>query len=623
VTPNERPIESSRGSKDEWVAADDRVIGTAVKWSVAALGLAGILAALAAWWYGQPPPPEPVAEAAPAVVARLAENDKAGAGPPVLPFEDVTADAGIDFVHEPGAYGLKLLPETMGSGAAFADFDGDGDPDLLLVNGDLWPWHDYPADRTRPTQKLYLNRGDGRFIDATAGSGLDTSVYATAPVVGDFDDDGLPDVFIAAVGANRLFRNLGNGRFADVTAAAGVAGENTDWSTCGAFFDADADGDLDLFVCNYVEWSLEIDLSVDYRLTGIGRAFGPPTNYAGQHNRLYRNDGDGRFTDVSESAGIEVAHPTSGQPEGKALAVMPVDVDEDGQLDLVVANDTVRNFLFLNRGGVFEEIGVETGLAFDPDGLATGAMGMDTARIGGTAQRAIAIGNFAGEMTSLYLSQGTPALYADQSSTSGIGPPSRLALTFGVFFFDADLDGRPDLFQANGHLEREIHKVQPSQAYEQSPQLFWNCGDECPRRFVLAGVGDLERPLAGRAAAYADIDGDGDLDILITQVGGSPILLRNNQQTGHRWLRVRLEQDGPNRAAIGASVRLGDTGGPQQSIMPTRGYQAQVMPAAVFGLGNDRQPAEVVVTWPDGTESRHPVAGLNREMIIRRGPVAQ
>ncbi|MEX0915419.1 MAG: CRTAC1 family protein [Wenzhouxiangellaceae bacterium] len=617
MTPRE-----PRDRDDEWVADDDRVIGTALKWSAAALVLAGLLAAAGGWWLTRPAPPESVIEAIPTTPART--GIQASETPPEIPFTDVTEQAGIDFVHETGGYGLKLLPETMGSGAAFADFDADGDTDLLLVNGGLWPWHDYSPDRERPTHKLYLNRGDGRFVDATTGSGLDASFYGTAPVVGDFDGDGLPDVFIAAVGGNRMFRNLGGGRFADVTEASGVAGKVGDWSSCGAFFDADGDGDLDLFVCNYVEWSLDIDLAADYRLTGIGRAFGPPTNYAGTHNRLYRNNGDGTFTDVSARAGIEVAHPDSGRPEGKALAVIPVDINGDGLLDLVVANDTIRNFLFLNRGGTFEELGVETGLAFDPDGHATGAMGMDTTLVDGSGQRAIAIGNFSGEMTSFYLSQGTPELFADQSATSGIGPRSRQALTFGLFFFDADLDGRPDIFQANGHLEQEIHQVQPGQTYAQPPQLFWNCGNECPRRFLEAGGGDLGRPLAGRAAAYADIDNDGDQDILITQVGARPVLLRNDQQTGHRWLRVRLEQDGPNRAAIGAVVRLENVGTlQQQTIMPTRGYQAQVMPAAVFGLGDDPQVPEVVVTWPDGAQSRHPVTGLDRELVIRRARAGQ
>jgi len=604
---------------DDWVAADDRVIGTALRWSVAVLGLAGLLTAAGVWWLTRPAPPETISEAAPATPASVELGTSPQ--PPDMPFTDVTAQAGIDFVHETGAYGLKLLPETMGSGAAFADFDIDGDTDLLLVNGDLWPWHDYPSDHERPVQKLYLNRGDGRFVDATAGSGLDTSVYGTAPVIGDFNGDGLPDVFIAALGENRLFRNLGDGRFEDVTGLAGVAGHSGDWSSCGAFFDADNDGDLDLFVCNYVEWSLDIDLAVDYRLTGIGRAFGPPTNYAGTHNRLYRNNSDGTFTDIGAAAGIEITHPVSGRPEGKALAVVPVDINGDGLLDLVVANDTVRNFLFLNRGGRFGEVGVETGLAFDPEGHATGAMGMDTTLLGATRQRAIAIGNFAGEMTSLYLSHGTPELFADQSATSGIGPPSRLALTFGLFFFDADLDSRPDLFQANGHLEQEIHLVQPGQTYAQPPQLFWNCGDACPRRFLAAGSGDLGRPLAGRAAAYADIDGDGDLDVLITRVADRPVLLRNDQQTGHRWLRVRLEQDGWNRAAIGATVQMKTANTSEtQTIIPTRGYQAQVLPAVTFGLGRQPEHPELIVTWPDGTESRHSVPGLDRELVIQKKP---
>ncbi len=301
-------------------------------------------------------------------------------------------------MHENGAYGLKLLPETMGGGAAFADFDNDGDPDLLLVNGDLWPWHDYPADRKRPVQHLFLNDGTGRFTDATDGSGLDISFYGTAPAVGDFDGDGREDIFIAAVGKNRLFRNLGDGKFIDVTEEAGVAGGAKDWSSCGAFVDIDSDGDLDLFVCNYVQWSREIDLEVDYRLTGIGRAHGPPNNYAGSHNRLYRNNGDGTFSDVSDEAGIEVSRPDTDRPEGKALAVIPAYINDDGLIDLVVANDTVRNFVFINRGGAFEERGVESGLAFDSAGHATGAMGIDIANIETGGPSAVAIGNFSGEM---------------------------------------------------------------------------------------------------------------------------------------------------------------------------------------------------------------------------------
>lgn len=609
---NQRPVPDG-----EWVPADDRIIGTAIRYSLAGLAGAAVVAALAAWWLTRPEPEAVVAEPATEAPARLAESETIE--PPDLPFTDVTRRAGIDFRHENGAYGLKLLPETMGSGAAFADFDDDGDPDLLLVNGDLWPWHDYPPERQRPTHALYFNDGDGGFTDASAGSGLDVSSYGTAPAVGDFDGDGRDDIFIAAVGENRLFRNLGGGRFRDVTASAGVAGADDDWSSCAAFFDMDADGDLDLFVCNYVEWSRQIDLAVDYRLTGIGRAFGPPNNYAGTHNRLYRNDGDGVFTDVSAEAGIRVEHPDTGRPEGKALAVMPTDIDDDGRIDLLVANDTVRNFVFINQGGSFEERGVEMGLAFDPDGHATGAMGIDAARLDAAGQRAVAIGNFANEMTSVYLSQDGHALFADQSATSGVGPASRLALSFGLFFFDADLDGRPDLFQGNGHVEQDINVVQPGQRYAQPPQLFWNCGADCPRRFLPAGSGAMDEPMVGRAAAYADIDGDGDLDILVTQVAQRPVLLRNDQRTGHQWLRVRLRQDAPNRHAIGATVRV--TGGadtPEQLIMPTRSYESQVMPAATFGLGDSTGPVEVEVSWPDGGVSQHDVSGVDREVVISR-----
>lgn len=608
--------EPRKDLETDWVPADDRVIGTAVRWSLAALGAALLLAAAGAWWLTRPVSTEPVVETRTAPPARLPAR---ATSPPALPFTDVTRESGIDFVHGNGAYGLKLLPETMGGGAAFADFDRDGDPDLLLVNGDHWPWHDYGAGHGRPAHHLYFNDGDGRFTDVTRGSGLDESFYGTAPAVGDFDGDGLADVFIAAVGGNRLFRNLGDGRFRDVTDAAGVAGAPDAWSSCAAFVDADGDGDLDLFVCNYVQWSREIDLEVDYRLTGIGRAFGPPTNYAGTHSLLYRNDGDGTFTDVSREAGIQVTHPDTGRPEGKALAVMPAHVNDDALVDLVVANDTVRNFLFINRGGTFEERGVESGLAFDSAGHATGAMGIDSTLLDGSGSRAIAIGNFSSEMTSLYLSQGAPELFADQSATSGVGPPSQLALSFGLFFFDADLDGRPDLFQANGHIESEINTVQPGQHYAQPAQLFWNCGPACPRRFVPAGTGDLDRPLVGRAAAYADIEGDGDLDVLVTQVADRPVLLRNDQSLDHHWLRIGLEQAGMNRRAIGARISVrSPLGPPGQIIMPTRSYQAQVMPAATFGLGRSDGPVSVEVTWPDGIVTAHEVPEVDRKVILSR-----
>ena len=421
---------------------------------------------------------------------------EAAVKPPPIKFTDVTESAGIHFVHQNGAYGERLLPETMGGGVAFLDYDGDGDQDLLLINSDRWPWR--PAPPSRPISRLYRNLGGGKFEDVSSTAGFDLTLYGMGAAVGDYDGDGHLDAYVTALGRNRMMRNVG-GSFIDVTDAAGVAGEADAWSTGAAFFDYDRDGDLDLFVCNYVRWSPEIDREVDYRLTGVGRAYGPPTDFAGVDNYLFRNDGD-RFTDVSAESGIQVPNPATGLPGGKALAALPVDVNGDGWPDVAVANDTVRNFLFLNRGdGSFREAGVELGLAFDTAGLATGAMGIDAAHFANDSRLAIAIGNFANEMTSFYVSRAGADLFSDDAIVAGVGADSRRALTFGLLFLDADLDGRADLFAANGHVEPEIAKVQASQNYAQPAQLFWNCGAQCARPFQLVErrAGDSARR-AGR-----------------------------------------------------------------------------------------------------------------------------
>jgi hypothetical protein len=523
---------------------------------------------------------------------------------PVVQFTDITREAGITFSHSTGAYGDKLLPETMGSGAAFFDYDNDGDQDLLLINSDLWP--DQPAaDENRPTMKLYENDGLGRFTDETELSGLAVPMYGMGVAAGDYDNDGDADLFVTAYGLNHLFRNDG-GRFRDVTADAGVGGAADAWSTSAAFLDIDNDGDLDLFVANYVRWSREIDLDVNFQLTGIGRAYGPPNAYEGSHNFLYRNEGDGSFSDISKESGIQVNNPATGRPMGKALALAPVDFDRDGWMDLLVANDTVQNFFFHNQGaGVFEERGAMLGVAFDRDGKATGAMGTDAAHFRNSTDLGIAIGNFANEMTSLYVTQGSEPPLTDEAIVEGIGPASRRALTFGLFFFDYDLDGRLDLFQANGHLEGDINKVQSSQHYRQPAQLFWNCGNDCGSSFLehsAAGTGDLGTALVGRGASHADIDGDGDLDVLITQNGGSPLLLRNDQALGHHWLRLKLTGTKVNRDAIGAWVELrqGDSVQRRQ-VMPTRSYLSQVEPVLTFGLGSADYVDSLEVFWPDGS----------------------
>jgi hypothetical protein len=535
--------------------------------------------------------------------------------PPPVTFTDITREAGIDFVHVNGSTGEKLMPETIGSGAAFLDYDNDGDQDLLLVNSKWWPGEERePA----PTLAFYRNDGHGRFTDVTAEAGLKITCFGMGAAVGDYDNDGWTDLYITTLGKNMLFRN-DHGRFVDVTAQADVAGLDTDWSTAAAFIDYDNDGDLDLFVGNYVLWSRKIDLEIDFQLTGLGRAFGAPNHFTGANNRLYRNEGNGRFSDVSLAAGITVTDPVSGMPEGKTLAVAPVDYDQDGWIDLFTANDTVRNFLYHNLGnGRFEEVGAMEGIAYDRNGKATGAMGIDAAYFRNDKDLGIGMGNFANEMSSLFVTEDGHAPFADEAILEGFGPASRLALTFGLFFFDYDLDGRLDIFQANGHLEGDINIVQPSQTYAQPAQLFWNCGDACRTPFILAeATGDLTIPMVGRGAAYADIDGDGDLDIIVVQNGRRAVLFRNDQQLGHHWLRVKLEGRAVNRSAIGAVLTLTANGVTQRrSVMPTHSYLSQVELPVTFGLGDAQRVDDLTVIWPNGRSQNVPVAQVDTTLTI-------
>jgi enediyne biosynthesis protein E4 len=363
---------------------------------------------------------------------------------------------------------------------------------------------------------------------------------------------------------------------------------------------------------------------MDFRITGIGRAYGPPNSFEGSYPRLFRNNGNGTFSEVSEKAGMRVVNPATGKPIAKSLGVLPIDLNGDGWMDLVVSNDTVRNFLFLNQhDGTFKEAGSESGIAYDVNGNARGAMGIDAAYYRNDKDLAVNIGNFANEMSALYVSAGPTPRFEDLAIVEGIGAPTRQNLTFGVLFLDYDLDGRLDLFHVNGHIEEQINKVQSSQQYAQPMKLFWNCGAPCQHTFVevpTAQAGALSKAIVGRGAVYADLDGDGDLDLVVTQIGGPALVLRNDQTSGNHWLRVRLEGSGKvNRDGIGSSVELTANGVTQRrQVMPARGYLSQVERTLTFGLGRSASVERLKVYWTDGTTQEVPVPQADREIHIKK-----
>ena len=502
-----------------------------------------------------------------------------------LTLTDVTAGSGIEFDHTTGAFGEKYMPETFGAGVLWLDIDGDGWQDLLFLNGTSWPGR--PESATHPV--LYRNLGDGTFKDVTAGSGLEVPLYGMGGAAADYDNDGDVDVYLTALGPNRLLRGNGDGTFADATDEAAVSAPG--FSTSALWVDYDQDGHLDLFVGNYVEWTPETDLFCT-TAGGDAKSYCTPESYQGQSSTLFGSLGNGTFEDVTSAAGIRA-------PSGKALGVAMLDFDDDGWLDLFVANDTQPDQLFRNAGdGTFEDVGMLAGVAVSDTGVARAGMGVDAADYDRSGRPHLVIGHFSGQMMAFYHNEGS-GLFIDDAPRSAVGRATLPTLTFGCFFFDVDLDGWLDIFAANGHLDDQVELVQSRVNYAQQPQLFHNLGDGRFEEVGPDGSG-LETPLVGRGAAYADYDRDGDLDVVVTANGGPARLLRNDGGNANQLLRIQVEGTDSNRDGIGTRIEVATDGAPQWRLVKTgSSYLSQSELPVTFGLGS-AQRATVRIVWPDG-----------------------
>lgn len=519
--------------------------------------------------------------------------------PPIV-FTDVTAHAGIAFTHDNGAVGNHWYPELFGGGVAVLDLDSDGWPDLLFVNGKAWA-----AGSRRAQHRLFRNNRDGTFRDVTAGSGFDTAnVYGLGASVADYDNDGLDDVFMTTVDGGRLFHNEGRGRFADVSARAGV--RNTEFAVSAAWLDYDRDGLVNLFVGNYVRWSPQSEVRCAQE--GVAGYCGPDS-YKPAASRLYRNLGGGRFDDVSARAGVDA-------PTDKAMGVAVLDVNMDGWPDLFVGSDRVPAKLYRNdTHGRFVEEGVRAGVALSENGAARANMGVDAADFDRSGRPDLVVGNFTNEMLGLYHNE-NGRTFVDVAPRSEVGRASLLAVTWAVFFFDYDLDGWPDIFAVNGGTDES--QVRDARArLSQAPLLLRNLAN---RTFanVSASLGPaINRPIMGRGAAYADFDGDGDLDLAIATLAGPAYLYRNDGGNRRNWLRVRTVGSRANRRGIGAVVRLVSPSGPQwQMVRSGSSYASQSELPVTFGLGSDTRVTTLTVEWPSGTTQTFSGIAANQQVTV-------
>ncbi|MFZ0521505.1 MAG: CRTAC1 family protein [Candidatus Acidiferrales bacterium] len=521
------------------------------------------------------------------LAAPIAQPPQQQSAQPTFRLVDVTNSAGIHFHHNSGAYGGKLLPETLGSGCAFLDFDNDGWQDVLLINGTDWPGH----KRAPSTLRLYQNNRNGTFTDVTRRAGLEIEMYGMGVAVGDYNNDGFPDIFITCVGQSRLFQNNKKGAFVDVTHSSGLAGRQA-LSTSALWFDYDRDGLLDLFVCNYVKWSAEHDVFCS--LDGTHKSYCTPEAYRGETCWLFRNRGDGTFEDVTAKSGI---FDTSS----KSLGVAMLDYNLDGWPDLLVANDTQPNKLYRNlQNGTFKEVGVEAGIAFSTEGKARAGMGVATGDFENSGRAGIAITNFDNEMIGLYQPIANNA-YQDIAIQAGIGLPSVNTLGFGCVFLDADLDGLLDLAVANGHIDETVRNIRGNVGYAQPPQLFLNSGGGHFRDVAPNMSKEFASPKVGRGLAYADFDRDGDLDILMTTNNGPAYLYRNDVQGGNKSIRFRLIGTKSNRDAIGARVQIVSNGATQERVVHTgSSYLSQSELPVTFGVAHTEKIDRAIIQWPSG-----------------------
>jgi enediyne biosynthesis protein E4 len=525
-----------------------------------------------------------------------------------IEFTDVTAQAGIRFKHNSGAFGKKYLPETIGAGCAFIDYDNDGWQDILLVNSMNWPEQKGP----RSYLALYHNNKDGTFTNVTGQAGLGVEMYGIGVAVGDYDNDGNDDIYITCVGPNHLFRNLGGGKFADVTTKAGVG--DAGFSSSAVWFDYDNDGKLDLFVGNYVEWSPEKDIYCT--LDSKNKSYCTPQTYKGQSATLYHNRGNGTFENTTQKAGVQ-------DPAGKTLGIALLDYDSDGFLDLFVANDTEPNKLYHNnRNGTFTDEGIAAGVAFSAAGTPRAGMGVDAADYDGSGRPSVIIGNFTNESMALYHNDGS-GLFTDEAAASGIGKLSAQSLTFATFFFDYDLDGLLDIFAANGHVSDDIAVVQPNVKYAQPPHVFRNKGKKKFEELTSKLGRAMQRSIVGRGAAYGDIDNDGDLDLLITTNNGPARLLRNDNANQNDLLRVKIVGSRANRSGIGGIVTVKTSKGVklEQVVRSGSSYASQSELPLVFGLGKPEEglTLTVDVAWPGGQKESVSNIKPNQSIIIQEG----